>query len=151
MVRIYDHEAEATQEDEENVGVAEDTVHIISHIVAEVSLMSRGVLWVLVVAPMEDIGVTVVVVVLETVEIIPVVKEIIGNMVVDMIVKMANGDQVRKSMIIGVKIVAVAVDLLLRGALDTSIDNTDHVEACRFQSIYPESKLNSLLVAILMI
>ena len=122
------------------VDVAEDmcTVHKISHMM-EVSSMSSssGVLWVLAVALVEDIGVTVVVVVVVMgVEIIAVIVEIIGNMVVDMIVKMVNGDQVQKSMIIGVKTVEVAVDLLLSKALDTIIimimntnaDNTDHVD-----------------------
>jgi hypothetical protein len=147
MVPIHGHEAEveeATEEDEGDVGVvvAEvNTVHIICLIMVEVSSTSRGVLWVLAVAPMEDIEVTVVVVLVVAVvvmgmEIIPVVMEIIGNMLMDMIVKMANGNQVRKSVIAGVKTVEVAADLLLRGALDTiitvimstSTDNTDHVD-----------------------
>jgi hypothetical protein len=136
MVSIHGHEAEVEEatELEEDVGVAEDTIHIISHIMAEVSLTSKGVLWVLAVTPMEDIGVTVVVVqvvVVMGVEIITVVME---NMVVHMIVKMVNRVQVQKGMIIGVKTVRVevVVDLLLRRALDTIIvimsTNTDRVD-----------------------
>ena len=131
---------EVTEEDQEDVavavavGVVED-IHIISHIMMEVSPMcsSRGVLWVLAVALVEDIGITVVVVM--GMEIITVIVEI-GNMVVDMIVKMVNGDQ---SMIIGVNTMEVAVDLdlLISKALDTIIiivimstnaDNRDHVD-----------------------
>ena len=100
---------EATEEEEEeedvDVGVAVDAIHIINHIIMmKASLINRAncrvkpiiivrVLWVLVVAPVEDIGVVGVVVVVD-VEIITEVMEIIGNVVVDMIVKMVPGGRV---------------------------------------------------------
>ena len=123
---------EATEKDQEGVGVGV-AAGVVEDMEVSPMSSSRGVLWVLAVALVEDIGITVVVVM--GMEIITVIVEI-GNMVVDMIVKMVNGDQ---SMIIGVKTVEVAVDLdlLLSKVLEmiviivivsTNADNRDHVD-----------------------
>ena len=120
---------EATEKDQEGVGVGV-AAGVVEDMEVSPMSSSRGVLWVLAVALVEDIGITVVVVM--GMEIITVIVEI-GNMVVDMIMKMVNGDQ---SMIIGME-VAVDLDRLLSKVLDmiviivimsTNADNRDHVD-----------------------